>query len=516
MHASRGSRSTREHRVDETARRENRIHRIFLLTVFATSQIRSHGAAVRPALQRTASSTIDDLVTSCLSRLEDVRSVVGVALRRSENLVIQSVMNTLQRLSRVSDHELLHRLSDLVGRSRRIEIDLVAHIGEVDARRLYAREACPSMHAYCCQVLHLSEHEAFLRITVARAARRWPVLSTMLGDGRLHLTALAKIAPLLASSDADGRARLLRRATHATKRQIEELVAEVNPKPDVPPTIRKLPARKFETVEARPGELGPDRVDDVQTPDCDALKTSVSSGDSHVSPPQGAPAVTPGPMHVPQVLPAPRSAGRGEIRALAPSRHRVSFTASDSLREKLERLRALCRSNGTSDDDLAEIIEEAVTEKLERLEARKHGKAARPRKSVEDSDTSAGGRAIPAAVKRAVVARDDGRCTFVGDAGKRCTATAGLEFHHDRPFALGGDRSPENIRLLCRAHNAWFAAETFGRSAGGRSKAEQTVRADVETRPGLGPGTSTVACAAAPRAESGGPRGCRRTSRIAR
>ncbi|HEX9724873.1 MAG TPA: hypothetical protein VGC53_11395 [Vicinamibacteria bacterium] len=79
--------------------------------------------------------------------------------------------------SKVSDDELLRRLSDLLQKSRRVEAELVAHIGEVDARRLYAREAAPSMFAYCTETLHLSEHETYLRIKVARASRKHPCSS---------------------------------------------------------------------------------------------------------------------------------------------------------------------------------------------------------------------------------------------------------------------------------------------------------------------------------------------------
>jgi hypothetical protein len=79
-------------------------------------------------------------------------------------------------LQSLSDDDLLRGLSDLLRQSRRVEADLVAHIGEVEARRLYAREASPSMFVYCTDVLHLSEAEAYLRINVARAAREHPVL----------------------------------------------------------------------------------------------------------------------------------------------------------------------------------------------------------------------------------------------------------------------------------------------------------------------------------------------------
>ena len=110
---------------------------------------------------------------------------------------------------------------------------LVAHIGEVDARRLYVR-AAPSMFGYCTAVLHLSEHEAYARIAVARAARRHPELLVMLGDGRLHLSGIAKLAAHLTAANCSS---LLARATHKTKAEIEALIAEIAPKPDVPAMV---------------------------------------------------------------------------------------------------------------------------------------------------------------------------------------------------------------------------------------------------------------------------------------
>ena len=105
----------------------------------------------------------------------------------------------------------LHRLAELVCASRRVESDLVANIAEVDERRLYSREAVPSMFAYCTDILHLSEAEAYLRITVARASRQHPVLLSLLADGSLHLTGIALLASDLTAENRDS---LLRQATH--------------------------------------------------------------------------------------------------------------------------------------------------------------------------------------------------------------------------------------------------------------------------------------------------------------
>ena len=157
----------------------------------------------------------------------------------------------LQSLARLSDDALLRRLSNVLAQSRRVESVLVAHIAEVDARRLFAREASPSMFQYCIDELHLSKAEAYLRIAVARASREHPVLLTMLEDGRLHLGGISVLAPHLTNANCD---ELLTRAIHKTKDAIKELVAEIAPKPDVPSVVRKLPSRQAKPATQTPTE----------------------------------------------------------------------------------------------------------------------------------------------------------------------------------------------------------------------------------------------------------------------
>ena len=104
------------------------------------------------------------------------------------------------QLKSISDDELLCRLSELLQDSRRIEAELIAHIAEVDARRLYAPRAS-SLFTYCKEILHMSEHESFLRMTAARASRKHPVLLDMLVDGRLHLSGIKLLAPHLTEAN---------------------------------------------------------------------------------------------------------------------------------------------------------------------------------------------------------------------------------------------------------------------------------------------------------------------------
>jgi len=358
-------------------------------------------------------------------------------------------------LKTISDDDLLRRLSEILGQSRRVESDLVAHIAEVDARRLFAREAAPSMFAYCTERLHLSEPEAYLRIAVARASRRHPVLLTMLADGRLHLSGIERLAPHLTEKNCEA---FLKRASHKSKREIEELVAELAPRPQMPASMRKLSARgasrRSGSLDASP-ELRPDGVGPV-----------AQAIDSGGPPPggRGAAGHPDGelrPDGVGVVLP-PGPERSAAIEPVAPARYRVRFDASAELRGKLERLQALMRSS-VPDGDLAEIIDAAVTEKLERLEAKRFGKTKKPRKSLAQADTTSRSRHIPAAVRRAVHERDGSRCTYRDKRGRRCTKLHDLEFHHREPFGQGGDHGAETVCLMCRTHNTLMAEQDYGK-----------------------------------------------------
>jgi hypothetical protein len=267
-------------------------------------------------------------------------------------------------LESLTDDELLRRLATLLSQSRRVESDLVAHIAEADARRLYAREASPSMFAYCTDVLHLSEAEAYLRIAAARAAREHPVLLKMLGDGRLHLSGVVKLAPHLTRENRDA---ILARAVHRSKREIEELVAELAPRPDVVTRMRKLPTKASYSLEPPQDGVGKVFCQTTEDPGVRARE--------QLRPDGVASSIASGPA--------------AKMQPLAPSRYAVKFTASAALHDKLERLRALMRPQ-VPDGDLGALIEQAVTEKLERLEARRFGRTKSRRQMVSKADLTAG------------------------------------------------------------------------------------------------------------------------------
>jgi hypothetical protein len=378
-----------------------------------------------------------------------------------------------QDLAALSDARLLRGLLDLLGQTRRVEADLIAHIAEVDARKLYLREASPSMFAWCVERLHLSEQEAYLRITVARASREHPMLLAMLRDGRLHLSGIALLARHLTPENRDD---ILRRAAGKAHRQLKELAAELEPKPDAPAKIRKLPARRGVLTPADASELGTYRVpspangaeaartaaSEVESSFRSAAESDADSAISERSSPVGTGSVA----ARPQVTAPSSSPQPPKIEPLAPARYKVQFTADAEFRNELERLRALTRT-AVPDGDLGKVIRLAVTRELARLEAKRFAKTKSPRKRLGQTDTRPHSRHIPAAVRRFVQKRDGGRCTYRDRWGRRCTKKHDLEFHHKGAFGRGGDHSPENVALMCRLCRAQRPSGGTGLREGG-------------------------------------------------
>lgn len=291
----------------------------------------------------------------------------------------------------------------MAGDERVVTARLVAHLAEIDRRELHVPAGFASLYIYCREGLGFSEDAAYNRKTAAQVARRFPVVLDMLADGRLSLTAVRLLAPVLTGAN---HGEALSAATGRSRREVEEVVARLDPKPDVRSTVRKLPAP--------------------------ASRTTVT-------------------------------ARRPIVAPLAPERYRVQFTIGKAAERKLRRLQELLKRE-IPDGDPAVIFDRALTVLLEKVESRKHGVTARARTPKPDVPApAASSRHMPAAVRRDVVRRDAGRCAFVAVDGRRCTERAFIEYHHARtPYAHGGEATAENIALHCRTHNAYEGRRILG------------------------------------------------------
>ncbi len=338
----------------------------------------------------------------------------------------------------LSDAQLVARVKHLVRYESHATAELVAHLAEFDKRQLYLGAGCRSLFTYCVQVLHLSEHAAYNRIEAARIARRFPVVLVRLARGDVHLTAVQMLASILTP---ENHRELLDAAKHKSKREIEELVARLRPRPDVPDAVRRVATPKHPQVQGSEPEL---------------VLAAVAQGAAVGQASNGAVAT--------QGTADARSAAATPTRPavvvpLAPERYKVQFTASAAIYRNLRRAQGLLRHQ-IPDGDLAAVMGRALELLVRDLEKKKIAATDRPRAGKQTAEGHS--RHIPAAVKRAVWQRDQGRCSFVSPSGKRCTEEDQIEFDHARPHGDGGSATVANVRLLCARHNQHQAREFFG------------------------------------------------------
>jgi 5-methylcytosine-specific restriction endonuclease McrA len=320
----------------------------------------------------------------------------------------------ITELSHHPDGALRRDMIAALANERRAAAASLAHIAEFDARKLFLPEGYPSMFRFCIDHLGLSEAGASKCLQAARTAREFPAIWDMLADGRLSASTVCLLASRLTDELA---ADLLAAAAHRPKRALEQYLANRFPKGDL-------------AMEVTPLEL--------------AAAPSRSPG--NVSAPATArPACAATPAQRPQVAPP------------APERYSVRFTMGQATHEAMRAFEKLAGRRVTA-EQMNEALRRGFVAMRAAIEKKRFAATDRPRKQ----NRTPKGRHIPAAVKREVWRRDEGRCTFVAESGRRCDSGAHLEFDHIEPVARGGCATVENLRLRCRAHNQYEAEQVYG------------------------------------------------------
>ncbi len=320
------------------------------------------------------------------------------------------------RLAGLADDVLLRDLKSLVARDRRTTSELLAHLAEVDDRRLYLPAAYPSMFAYCVGELGFSEDVAFKRIRAARTSRQFPQILDAIAAGRLTLSAVVLLHPHLVHENAN---ELLEACEGMSNAQIERLLVERTRQPE-----RILPGDPQPAANTPTSEIDPSVESEVAVRPVSFSATKQPSS-----------VVTAQPQRLPRVV-------------------RLDPILRDKLRHAQDLLRHKVPSGNAS-----RILELAVDALIAQTEKQRFATTAKPRPTPRPSNPSR--RHVPAEVRRQVWIRDEGRCTFTSSTGTRCSSRT-VEFDHALEFARGGQATTANIRLRCRAHNQYTAERAFG------------------------------------------------------
>jgi hypothetical protein len=417
-------------------------------------------------------------------------------------------MNDRYRLGGLEDDQLLAALSGLVRRENDLLSDLLAHLAELDEQELCIALGYSSLFAYCTEALGFCKSAAGRRITAARVCREFPEAFARIAKGELQLSVLCVLRPHL---NAENASELFAACARKSYEQVEELLAARFPKPDVRDMIRRLPATAVVTPD-----IGTDRIETnrIETEPTETRQIALAPA----SP--SAERVLPTVLEFPLESPRPQ-APRGTVKPLSPDRFSVNFTADGEFRELLEEVRALL-SHSEPKGDLMRVMKRGLEALRTELLKRRFGVGRKPRRvqsrGTEPQAVSGAPRPQPAsrfgtpegvkrtrhvaaAVARDVYVRDQGRCTFCADDGRRCGEQRLLQLDHIVPHARGGQATVTNLRLRCRAHNLHTAREHFGRECV-RSAAERTRKRSLRVsfdrhridRPAPGQSSGGTAC----------------------
>jgi hypothetical protein len=143
----------------------------------------------------------------------------------------------LMQLTTLSDDQLLDSLKTVCAQSRLLLARLLAHLAEVEERRLHLKAAYSSMYDFCMRGLGMSDGEACRRIAAARLARRFPDLLVRLERGEITLSTICLLEGELTETSYDD---LVTASAGKSKREVQQLIAARSPKPDVADRIERL------------------------------------------------------------------------------------------------------------------------------------------------------------------------------------------------------------------------------------------------------------------------------------
>src|SRR5437762_966967 len=218
--------------------------------------------------------------------------------------------------SHLTNDALVKEVGRLALGEREATVTFIVHLGEFDARRLYAGAGFPSTFAYCLEVLRLSEDVAFNRIEAARAVRAFPAMRDMLVRGALSPTTARMLRRYLTP---ENQRELLSQAGGRSKQQVEMLLASRFPRPDVPTSIRRSPQPGHQPEPSGTGTLPVDPSGSSAPVAVVPIPASSASGPPETSSPRPCIVAVAPPI----------------VKPLSAETYEIRFTASAAMREKL-------------------------------------------------------------------------------------------------------------------------------------------------------------------------------------
>lgn len=344
----------------------------------------------------------------------------------------------------LNDEQLVLELKMLVGNDRKIVVQIIRYLYEVESRRLHLARGFSSMFEFCIEELKMSEAEAHLRIQAARLSRELPEVAQHIEEGKITLSVSAMAQSAFRRENSKRKSNGDGPLSVQQKREVVDELLQCSKTS----AHKKLATRfasttatvkyHFEANKALVAKL--ERLKSLyahQNYSGDLAKLIEILADVALVKIEKS---KPGVADLSQTQPNDRKLGVENKAA-----HKLKFaerTSRDLVVENKNHFSDRCdgstKPEPTKPDDAAVLGPEKC-----RLAGRRRS------------------RYIAREVRRQVWKRGGGHCTYVDSkTGRPCTSAHALEVDHVLQFSRGGANSLSNLRLLCAAHNKFrnFAA----------------------------------------------------------
>jgi 5-methylcytosine-specific restriction endonuclease McrA len=151
---------------------------------------------------------------------------------------------------------------------------------------------------------------------------------------------------------------------------------------------------------------------------------------------------------------APSQAVREKMTYVTETRIELKLGISETLMKDLERVKDLLSQRTKKPSSLEDALGEIVTFYLAKNDPLKKVQRDKTLSSRREHMATRRGKRtpIPLPLKREVLLRDKGQCTYQTH-GQRCDQKRWIQIHHKIPVASGGTHAPENLTHLCFHHH---------------------------------------------------------------
>ena len=282
--------------------------------------------------------------------------------------------------------------------------DFLVALAEFDRQRLWVQLGHSSVFYYLHRDLGLSTGAAHYRKVAAHLIQKFPEVVEPLRAGKLCITSVVQLAKVITPENS---AEVIPQFFHRSKQEAKAVAVGICPSTVIPrrEVVTELP-------RAAPFHLG-------ETP-----------------------------------LPLKH---RDSTEPLTSNLQRLHMTVSEGFIEKLEKAR---KGQGHAQPGAsAEKVIEAALDLLLAQQAKRRAEVKKPQRNPRPAKNP---DHVPAAVRRAVWSRDEGKCQWPLDSGGICGSTLRLEIDHVIPRGRGGPSTVDNSRLTCKFHNMLAARQLYG------------------------------------------------------